>query len=163
MVKALSFWTAERDKQLAHFWELGLPIKEIAHNIGATTYNAVVGRARRLGLPKHPRLKANRSRTPDRKRAPQGAVFERAAIAKSAPLFKPAGPIVPPMDRLTARVPAPKMLPLLALTPSRCHWPIGDPKQPNFGFCGHPVSVGRFQYCAGHQEHAIFRGGHNRG
>lgn len=41
------------------------------------------------------------------------------------------------------------MKPLLDLNPADCKWPIGDPKRPDFGFCGERRQPGR-PYCAGH-------------
>lgn len=40
---------------------------------------------------------------------------------------------------------------LFELDRTRCHWPIGDPRQAGFMFCGAPVSAG--DYCT--QHHAI--------
>lgn len=38
-----------------------------------------------------------------------------------------------------------------------CRWPIGDPADPNFRFCGAPVA-GRSPYCCTHFELAFQRG-----
>jgi GcrA cell cycle regulator len=37
-----------------------------------------------------------------------------------------------------------------------CQWPVGDPKEPNFHFCGQPVEGGR-PYCASHCTVAYHR------
>lgn len=37
-----------------------------------------------------------------------------------------------------------------------CQWPVGDPKEPNFHFCGQPVEAGR-PYCASHCAVAYHR------
>jgi GcrA cell cycle regulator len=52
-----------------------------------------------------------------------------------------------------ADAPPPRMLSVLQLERDTCRWPIGDPRAPDFGFCGHP-SEGR--YCP-HHEHAARR------
>jgi GcrA cell cycle regulator len=42
-----------------------------------------------------------------------------------------------------------KRISLLELTERTCKWPIGDPTDPNFHFCGHQAAPGR-PYCAAH-------------
>lgn len=38
---------------------------------------------------------------------------------------------------------------ILSLTERMCKWPVGDPKHPDFHFCGKPVQAG-LPYCAEH-------------
>lgn len=38
---------------------------------------------------------------------------------------------------------------ILSLTERMCKWPIGDPKSPDFHFCGKPTQLG-MPYCAEH-------------
>jgi len=44
----------------------------------------------------------------------------------------------------------PLMIPLLDLEDRMCRWPIGDPKDKGFGFCGHATAHGK-SYCRQHQ------------
>lgn len=44
-------------------------------------------------------------------------------------------------------------VPLLKLEHHHCRWPIGDPKSPDFGFCGDYRVPGR-SYCAVHVKRA---------
>jgi hypothetical protein len=41
--------------------------------------------------------------------------------------------------------------PLLAVQPGCCTWPFGDPRNPDFRFCGRPKVDRRVPYCAEHQ------------
>lgn len=57
---------------------------------------------------------------------------------------------------LTQRRPAPasketalNVLRMDALRPGMCSWPIGEPGNPDFHFCGHPVVPGK-PYCTAH-------------
>ena len=43
-----------------------------------------------------------------------------------------------------------KGLNIIALTERMCKWPFGDPKKPDFHFCGHPVEIS-VSYCAEHR------------
>lgn len=37
-----------------------------------------------------------------------------------------------------------------------CKWPVGDPLEPGFGFCGQHSEPGK-PYCAEHCERAVYR------
>ena len=53
-------WTPEREEKLKELWKKGHSGSQIANILGNTTRNAVIGKANRLGLPKHPsRLEDN--------------------------------------------------------------------------------------------------------
>lgn len=40
------------------------------------------------------------------------------------------------------------------LAPGQCHWPIGDPRAPEFRFCRAPVARAGEPYCAEHRARA---------
>ena len=42
-------------------------------------------------------------------------------------------------------------LTLHSMTERMCKWPFGDPKKPDFHFCGHPVAVA-ITYCPEHRS-----------
>ena len=46
------------------------------------------------------------------------------------------------------------MVTVLTVKDSMCKWPIGDPADNNFGFCGHASSDGS-PYCAEHARVAF--------
>lgn len=48
----------------------------------------------------------------------------------------------------------PFMVQLEALEGGQCRWPIGDPKMPDFGFCGRP-QADNSSYCAHHHAIAV--------
>ena len=48
----------------------------------------------------------------------------------------------------------PSGFPLLALTERMCRWPVGDPKKPEFHFCGRTVEVSK-TYCPEHRAVAF--------
>jgi len=82
-----------------------------------------------------------------------GGTTRNAVIGKAHRLglsIKQAPPPVeePPPPVIVAPPPAPN---------SRgCQWPVGDPKQPDFHFCGQPSEIGR-PYCAAHCAIAYHR------
>jgi GcrA cell cycle regulator len=48
-----------------------------------------------------------------------------------------------------ARIEVLDVLRLDRLRPGMCSWPIGEPNEPNFHFCGEPIVEGK-PYCASH-------------
>jgi GcrA cell cycle regulator len=136
----------------------GLTCSEIAGEIGVTR-NAVIGKLHRLGL--------STGGKPGRK---PSALARRMALspksARSLPRPQPRlqtritrifraiaeSPTLVPFD--TSALDAPmnegaKRCSLLELASGECRWPLGDPGQAGFGFCGHHTIAG-ISYCAGH-------------
>lgn len=129
-------WTEERVALLKALWLDGLSAATVARRLGGVTRNAVIGKVHRLGL-------SGRAQpaTPGR-----SAVIAAKPGLHRAATRKPraAGPADLPRPFLVETV-------TRASTPSSqmraglCSWPIGDPKQPGFGFCG--AAIERGPYC----------------
>lgn len=158
-------WTPEEDTRLRQLWAEGHAASAIAGMMQRGGRNTVIGRAHRLKLPARP----ERGNTPtansisiadQRKKNVRGGT-PRTVVKKTA-----AKPIQdrPALPRRTveagtdatppASVPEPRMLSVQQLTAGDCKWPIGDPRDPSFGFCGHPRIVG-CPYCPAHREVAF--------
>jgi GcrA cell cycle regulator len=141
-------WTEERTTLLRTLWLQGQTASQIAERLGGVTRNAVIGKAHRLGLSSRP--------SPIRQRpAARPSVQAPAPSAARMHAAEPAKPAVAP-------APVPQMAPTAARTVKAapgsraCMWPVGDPKQPGFHFCGAPAEPGR-PYCAGHCSVAYHR------
>ncbi len=130
-------WSKPKDDMLRELW-MAHSAAEIAIRIGAASKNAVIGRARRLGLP--PKAKPARAPPPRPSR-------KQKAEARKPRRSKPLVAIV----EAVVRAPLEPTRSFEALVQHECRFPIGDPGTPGFGFCGRPVS-GRV-YCAAH--HAV--------
>ena len=138
-------WNNARVDLLKQAWADGLSASEIADLLGETTRNAVIGKVHRLGLTGD----ATASRKPrPRRTAPRRNRAGHVSMHKPA-LGSRACPTTP--DRLPP-APAALMLSVAGLTDATCHWPIGDPRLPGFGFCGAKTASGRQPYCAHHQD-----------
>lgn len=150
-------WTAEKIEQLNKLWSEGMSITEIGKILGMTR-NAVVGKAHRLGLAKRPSPIARApgprpvaqpapAAAPRPVAAPAAAVVAPpAAVAEAPQPPKPAMPILPQPARPR---PAPAFRATRVANGPACRWPLGDPKSPDFHFCGSPSIEGK-PYCEKH-------------
>ncbi|HLN08315.1 MAG TPA: GcrA family cell cycle regulator [Xanthobacteraceae bacterium] len=145
-------WTDERVENLKKLWSDGLSASQIAAELGGITRNAVIGKVHRLGL--SGRAKAPSSTAPrQRKQRPPGHAFRtmratmrgNAALAQALPSYEPE-PEPEPVENI---IPIGQRCTILELTDAKCHWPIGDPAQADFFFCG-GKSVGTLPYCGYH-------------
>lgn len=130
-------WTDERVALLKKLWGEGRTAAEIARALGSGfSRNAVIGKAHRLKLSS--RL---------------------SPISSPAPKIKVANTQKMPPVRAVRQAPPPpvkidvKGIKLVDLKERMCRWPLGDPKDPNFNFCGCNTMAG-LPYCADHARMA---------
>jgi GcrA cell cycle regulator len=137
-------WTNERVDELRRLWGQGQTASRIAELLGGITRNAVIGKAHRLGLCGRPSpIRREDGQRPSRPlRAPAAALAEELTREHQPRQVEP-----PPAPPLPAPVSgASKQARTGAKT---CSWPMGDPKQPEFHFCGEEAEPGR-PYCTAH-------------
>lgn len=151
-------WTDERVETLKKLWADGLSASQIAKELGGVTRNAVIGKVHRLGLSG----RATPSRPPRRAvapRRPRPAVRVRPA----APVAAGDGPPTAPTPRTVIQTSSVKVEPqklpsgeyatVLTLSDHICKWPIGDPGDTAFRFCGRKSSA-TSPYCDAHATQA---------
>lgn len=144
----MTSWSEPRITTLRTLWLDGLSASQIAKQLGGVTRNAVIGKVHRLGLggrgaPSAPGRPARI--TPARPPRPRRAVSRAAPRAAQQPRLPVAAPAPPPEG--------PGLISDLArLGVHACKWPIGDPKGPEFSFCGRHAD-GR--YCAAHEAQSV--------
>ena len=147
------FWTGDRIEKLRTLWKEGLPASWIAAELGAMSRNAVIGKAHRLGLSPRVKTQADRltvfqgNRKPPASRQRSARIREHAAQLAAAPVEAVEPAPVPEPDAEV--VPLFPRVPLTGLTGDNCHWPIGDPLDEDFAFCGGSALDG-MPYCAHH-------------
>jgi GcrA cell cycle regulator len=143
------FWTPDRTERLVVMWTDGvLSAGQIAglfarQECRAVSRNAILGKVHRMKLPhriegRGPRAapqKPRKKRIPAPRNIPPDEAF---AVAEPVPVF------VKDVARLQ----------LIELTDATCKWPVGDPLQPGFGFCGLPAADGHV-YCPTHHHRSI--------
>ena len=139
-------WTTERIAQLRDFVIAGLSCSQIAAEIGVSR-NAVIGKIHRLGIgPGRPAASPARA-CPPRARRPRHFTPSRVLQLFGAQASCLAD------DTEALAIDTAQRCSLLAVAHGKCRWPIGDPCDPNFLFCGNEAVTG-FSYCAGHARMA---------
>lgn len=148
-------WTDERVEQLKKLWSEGLSASQIAKQLGGVTRNAVIGKVHRLGLSGRaaPSRPARRVAKPSRPRTATPAAAAPAArpVARAAAPATANAPAPAPVE--PAVLPSGEFATVLTLRDSMCKWPIGDPAQAEFRFCGRKTAGGN-AYCEAHSSMA---------
>lgn len=154
-------WTEERVAELKKLWAEGHSASQIAKRLGSVTRNAVIGKVHRLGLsgratPSRPVKRPPRLARPKPQQMPRQA---SSAPRQSTALAVRAEPVHTHISEAEAniepqRLPNGDMVTVLTVKDTMCKWPIGDPADNNFGFCGHASADGS-PYCAEHARVAF--------
>jgi GcrA cell cycle regulator len=136
-------WTPARTDTLKALWLEGQSASFIATRLGEVTRNGVIGKVQRLGLNRPPGLIIHRTSCPTRRRTRQAARSRRRTTSLKRPAPRPQPkPYHRPKENLGVM--------LLTLRDCDCHWPIGDPYEEGFHFCGGPA-LQPHSYCDAHQ------------
>lgn len=165
-------WTDERVEKLKELWGEGMSASQIAKALGGVTRNAVIGKVHRLGLsnrgtgPEEPKPAAKPAKparpakvAEAKDAAPATEEPKPQPVVRTPPAIRdatqPRAPGLPTPEEQAARATLAEIekmarrLDLLSLTERTCKWPIGDPTEDNFHFCGLPSVAGK-PYCEHH-------------
>ena len=129
-------WTYERIEKLKKLWDEGLTASRIAAELGDVTRNAVIGKAHRLGL----------SGRMTSKRPKNGISIIRKKKIHSTSINKivEISPVIDePMNPTSFQ----------DIKDGLCRWPLGEPEDVTFKFCGRNTNEG-FVYCTSHHKQA---------
>lgn len=172
-------WTDEMVESLKKMWDEGLSTGEIGKRLGVSK-NSIVGKVHRLQLVARPSpIKKKDPTEPSKQKtkpAPKAEKPSKPLTSKPVEQPKPVAENTSPSKQEKKYEPAKKTfkerepeaymdvsIPV-AHTPKKpgdkitvtdldnhtCRWPLGDPKDESFHFCGAPVKIGQ-TYC---EEHA---------
>jgi GcrA cell cycle regulator len=131
-------WGESEDAKLAKLWAEGLSARQIAEQLGTgRSRNAVIGRIHRRGLGRRadPNRRLHSLPRPSRRKA-QGRAIPRI---KAEP-YNPAAETILPLGAGVS---------LMELSDITCRFPIGDPQEADFTFCGRTRDCDG-PYCIGH-------------
>ena len=126
-------WTHERIEQLKKLWEAGYTASNIATELGGITRNAVIGKAHRLGLSGRMKSKSKASSVSIvRKR--------KIPVNKNSKIIE-----------LTTSVEPMNPTSFADIKDGLCRWPLGEPEDLDFKFCGRKCAEGMI-YCTEHHS-----------
>lgn len=155
-------WTDERIALLKKMWKDGKSAADIAKVLArGVTRNAVIGKAHRMGLSGRPAPVKKPEPASASKKMPVKKALQKKDIP--APVVKKsAAPAVSgmkhnPLSREVAEprkfekepIPPGGGVALIDLSERMCKWPIGDPREDDFTFCGRGIRNGT-PYCPDH-------------
>ncbi len=151
-------WTEQKIQMLKDMWGNGYSASEIAKRLGGMTRNAVIGKAHRLKLSSRP--SPIRREEDGSLAAVGGSVMPAIKSTRKRVMLRPLPPVPLPSTArtgTTARdafksLEAPKRVEGISVTKAgdrHCRWPVGDPRSPDFRFCGCAAHEG-LPYCVDH-------------
>lgn len=166
-------WTDEMVDQLRAMWAEGLTTGEIGKRLSVSK-NSIVGKVHRLGLSGRPSPIKKKEVTPstevEAEAKPAKEKIQKEKTEIKTPKVKaetPAAESAPQAEAKTIERIAPTVSPsiprsnngktmLTDLDNHTCRWPLGDPKDENFHFCGKKVRIGQ-TYCDEHSAVAYVK------
>lgn len=125
-------WTEERVTELTRLWEAGHSASAIGKQLGVSK-NSVVGKAHRMKLQARP---SPIKRDGVKKARPRASVIVTVPRTPIRTIPQPEPTPVPTRVRRSGKGPS-------------CLWPIGDPGDSDFHFCGDTAVAGK-PYCSAH-------------
>ncbi|MGH6800587.1 MAG: GcrA family cell cycle regulator [Methylocella sp.] len=150
-------WTNERIELLQKLWLEGWSASRIAGELACgITRNAVIGKVYRLGLSGRANARSgNVPASPPHQKAPRRPAHRHAdslqIAGNTALAFHPFVIEAPaPQKVQDVVVPISEPVTIVELRESMCRWPIGDPAQSEFRFCGAKKLPGQGPYCSCH-------------
>ncbi|MBZ9656285.1 GcrA family cell cycle regulator [Phyllobacterium lublinensis] len=158
-------WTDERVEQLKKLWADGLSASQIAAQLGGVSRNAVIGKVHRLKLSGRGKTTSTQARSKKVNTSASGGqrsggsahmtsrVVNRS-VGATALQTEYSTDLVPHTITRTVTdvvVPISRRLELVQLSERTCKWPVGDPLQPDFNFCGNDVGDSG-PYCTYHSR-----------
>ena len=139
-------WTEQMVDDLRRLWDEGFTASEIAKKIGVSK-NSIVGKVHRLCLTARP--------SPIKRKDEEFDFIEEQYIEETTE-FDPiewAQEEVKPVAKKCAKK---ERVKLMELDGHTCRWPIGDPRDDDFCFCGKRVKIGQ-TYCEEHSAIAYVK------
>ena len=143
-------WTEEMIDSLKQMWKDGLTTNEIAKRLGVSK-NSIVGKVHRLNLKARP--------SPIKKKDEVVAsepITAKEETTKQTPKAVKKVSTTPINVTIEPTKKKDTCIKLTELDNHTCRWPIGDPKDDNFCFCGKNVRSGQ-TYCEEHSAIAYVK------
>ena len=149
MGKTLVDWSEERVEILIQLWNQGIAAPEIADQLGPEfSRGMIIGKIDRLRKKYPDKFKLAVPRRSNRGNSRRVRWSSESGWRLTQTVNK-----IPEADPMPTPTPPPARrktgVTLLQLNNQTCRWPIGDPKEPDFYFCGDTPHSG-YVYCWNH-------------
>ncbi len=156
-------WTEQQIETLKKMWGNGYSANDIAKNLGGgVTRNAVIGKAHRLKLSAGASAARGSVEPPSKTKGVVMATINKISTKRRAPSMLRTLPPVQssdmpsratvlrePMMRPIETARRSEGIPVTKAGERHCRWPIGDPRSPDFRFCGCETQE-NLPYCTHH-------------
>lgn len=154
-------WTEQQIETLKKMWGNGYSANDIAKNLGGgVTRNAVIGKAHRLKLSAGAASARGTVEPPSKTKGVVMAQINKVStkrrpmlrtmpIVQSADVPVRATVLREPMLRPIEMAKRSEGIPVTKAGERHCRWPIGDPRSPDFRFCGCDTQES-LPYCTHH-------------
>lgn len=159
-------WTDEAVEELKRMWDRGMTTGQIAKALGVTK-NSIIGKVHRLCLTARP-SPIKKAKPASEKNTGKAVVAEKNKKAKkvtkeSKKTTKTDNKnneeaVVIETKQSSPVLPEETNIPLIKLDNHTCRWPLGDPKDDDFCFCGKKIKTGQ-TYCDEHAAIAYVKAG----
>jgi GcrA cell cycle regulator len=161
----MSVWTEAIDARLAALWFDGFSAAQVSSALYdefqiTVSRSAVIGRLFRRGISQPQSTAAGRAQSAKMQASGRPQVRRRKIVrlVDKGTRFDVAEVEAPPNDADWADAAADRDIPhgrsLLELTAGDCRWPVGDPRDADFFFCG-GAALASGPYCACHARRAF--------
>lgn len=128
-------WTDHRIKVAIALFKGGLSDSQCASLLGGVTRNAIIGKRTRLGVfVEDTGTRPRQVNDSGVRRGGQRVQVARAPADKTVRVRKPVESPPPPIVDL--EIAESQRRSLIELDNRCCHWPVGEPREPGFFFCG---------------------------
>ena len=148
------FWTTTRVEKLKSMWQEGKNAAQIAIALGHPSRSAILGKIHRMKMSVRYKFPRSTPGTAQPKKAlPQRPVFKYKAAPLPEKKIMEFAPKIAPVSIETKElvIPQSERVTLEQLHVGMCHWPFGDPRSPDFRYCGAKSPVEQ-PYCPYHQQ-----------
>ena len=147
-------WTDEAVEELKRMWDRGMTTGQIAKALNVTK-NSIIGKVHRLCLTARPSpIKKVPAKT--EAKAVHSEKTSKPSKAESKVTDVSTSQDAPVVTEKPVIIDEETNIPLVKLDNHTCRWPIGDPRDDAFCFCGKRVKTGQ-TYCEEHAAIAYVR------
>lgn len=150
-------WTDEAVEELKRMWDRGMTTGQIAKALNVTK-NSIIGKVHRLCLTARPSPIKKTDAEPQ----------EKKQVKKEVPVKEKKKTAEPRQAKIAVKEVEAKPeskatvettnIPLVKLDNHTCRWPMGDPRDDDFCFCGKRIRTGQ-TYCEEHAAIAYVKAG----